>query len=216
MKILRIGGFAALFGILAAIAQAKDQIVVGLQLEPPHLDPTSAAASAIDEVLYANVFEGLTRIGPNGAVLPGLAANWKISSDGTEYLFNLRPGVIFHDGTEMDAKDVKFTLDRARDETSQNTQKELFEAIDTVEVLAPLRVKVTLKAPDGDFLFNMAWGDAVIVAPDSIGDIKHKPVGTGAFKFKSWAPGEQIELERNPDYWGEPAQGGTRRLSFHR
>ncbi len=206
MKLLRIGLFAALLGVSGAMAQARDSIVVGLQLEPPHLDPTSAAAGAIDQVLYANVFEGLTRFGPDGSVNPGLAESWSISESGTEYVFKLRAGVTFHDGTEFDAKDVKFTLDRARDETSQNAQKGLFEGIENVEVVGPLEVKVTLTAPEGNFLFNMAWGDAVIVAPESIGDIKQKPVGTGAFMFKDWVQGDRIELERNPDYWGEPAQ----------
>ena len=54
---------------VAAQAQRTDA-VIGLQLEPPHLDPTSAAAGAIDQVLYANVFEGLTRFGPDGSVQP--------------------------------------------------------------------------------------------------------------------------------------------------
>lgn len=214
MKKLRIGIFAALIGVSGAIAQARDSIVVGLQLEPPHLDPTSAAAGAIDQVLYANVFEGLTRFGPDGSVNPGLAESWTISDSGTEYTFKLRAGVSFHDGTEFDAKDVKFTLDRARDETSQNAQKGLFEGIESVEVIAPLEVKVTLKAPEGNFLFNMAWGDAVIVAPESIGEIKQKPVGTGAFRFKNWVQGDRIELERNPDYWGEPAQLETAVFRF--
>ena len=206
MKLLRIGIFAALIGVSGAIAQARDSIVVGLQLEPPHLDPTSAAAGAIDQVLYANVFEGLTRFGPDGSVNPGLAESWTISESGTEYTFKLRAGVTFHDGTEFDAKDVKFTLDRARDETSQNAQKGLFEGIEAVEVTGPLEVKVILQAPEGNFLFNMAWGDAVIVAPESIGDIKQKPIGTGAFRFKDWVQGDRIELERNPEYWGEPAR----------
>ena len=69
---------------VAAQAQRADAII-GLQLEPPHLDPTSAAAGAIDQVLYANVFEGLTRFGPNGSVQPGLAASWTISDDGLSY-----------------------------------------------------------------------------------------------------------------------------------
>ncbi len=100
----------------SAMAQAKTDIVVGMQLEPPHLDPTSAAAGAIDSVLYANVFEGLTRFGPDGSVIPGLAESWEISDDGTVYTFKLHEGVTFHDGTTMDAEDVKFSLDRARAE----------------------------------------------------------------------------------------------------
>ena len=74
---------------VAAQAQRADAII-GLQLEPPHLDPTSAAAGAIDQVLYANVFEGLTRFGPDGSVQPGLAASWTISDDGLSYTFQLR------------------------------------------------------------------------------------------------------------------------------
>ncbi|WP_370301391.1 ABC transporter substrate-binding protein [Pseudooceanicola sp.] len=184
-------------------AQAQTEITVAMQLEPPHLDPTSAAAQAIDSVLYSNVFEGLTRFMGDGSVVPGLAKSWDISEDGLVYTFHLQDGVTFHDGTTMDAEDVKFSLDRARAEDSQNAQKALFASIDTVEVVDPLTVAITLKEPNGLFLFNMAWGDAVIVAPESIDDIKTNPVGTGAFKFVNWTQGDSLQLERNPDYWGE-------------
>ncbi|MGD9862118.1 MAG: ABC transporter substrate-binding protein, partial [Pseudodonghicola sp.] len=143
-------------------------ITVAMQLEPPHLDPTSAAAGAIDSVLYANVFEGLTRFMGDGSVVPGLAESWEISEDGTTYTFHLHDGVKFHDGTTMDAEDVKFSLDRARAEDSANAQKALFAGITDVTVVDPLTVKVTLEAPNGSFLFNMAWGDAVIVAPENL------------------------------------------------
>src|SRR5690606_3625392 len=91
----------------AAHAQRTD-LVVGVVLEPPHLDPTAGAAAAIDEVVYANVFEGLTRIGSAGEVLPALAESWEISEDGTVYTFRLRTGATFHDGSAFDAEDVKF------------------------------------------------------------------------------------------------------------
>ena len=185
-----------------AFAQQTD-LTIAMQLEPPHLDPTSAAAGAIDSVLYANVFEGLTRFMSDGAVVPGLAESWEISEDGTVYTFNLRDGVTFHDGTSMDAEDVKFSLDRARAEDSANAQKALFDGIEDVTVMDPTTVRVTLSAPNGNFLFNMAWGDAVIVAPESIGDIKQTPIGTGAFKFDQWVQGDRIEISRNPDYWGD-------------
>src|SRR6056297_2443413 len=159
-----------------ALAQQTD-LTIALQLEPPHLDPTSAAAGAIDSVLYSNVFEGLTRFAEDGSIQPGLAESWEISDDGLSYTFTLREGVTFHDGTAMDAEDVKFSLDRARAEDSANAQKALFAGIEEVAVVDPQTVKVTLKEPDGNFLFNMAWGDAVIVAPESIDDIKTNPVG---------------------------------------
>ncbi|EPX79577.1 ABC transporter substrate-binding protein [Salipiger mucosus] len=187
----------------AALAQQQTDLTVALQLEPPHLDPTSAAAGAIDSVLYANVFEGLTRFAEDGSVQPALAESWEISDDGLTYTFTLREGVSFHDGSEMDASDVKFTLDRARDEDSLNAQKALFEAISDVTVVDPRTVEVTLSQPEGNFLFNMAWGDAVIVAPESVEDIKQTPVGTGPFIFEDWVQGDRIELSRNPAYWGE-------------
>jgi len=188
------------------MAEAKTDIVVGMQLEPPHLDPTSAAAGAIDSVLYSNVFEGLTRFMSDGSVVPGLAQSWEISADGTVYTFKLRAGVRFHDGTDFTADDVKFSLDRARAEDSQNAQKALFAGITNVVAIDPLTVQVTLGAPNGAFLFNMAWGDAVIVAPESIDAIKTNPVGTGAFKFANWVQGDRIDLVKNPAYWGTPAK----------
>lgn len=189
--------------LLATSAQSKNDLTIAIQLEPPHLDPTSAAAGAIDSVLYSNVFEGLTRFAADGSVVPGLAQSWDISEDGLTYTFNLVEGAKFHDGTDLTAEDVKFSLDRARAEDSANAQKALFGSIADVEVVNANTVKVTLSAPNGSFLFNMAWGDAVIVAPESIGGIKQTPVGTGAFKFSNWVQGDQIELVRNDDYWGD-------------
>jgi peptide/nickel transport system substrate-binding protein len=182
---------------------AGTTVTIGVQLEPPHLDPTSAAAGAIDQVVYSNVFEGLTRFGPDGSVGAGLAEAWDISDDGTVYTFTLRSGVKFHDGTDLDASDVVFSLDRARAEDSVNAQKALFANIASVEAVDAQTVKVTLTAPQGSFLFNMAWGDAVIVAPESIENIKSNPVGTGAFRFENWAQGDNIKLTRNDDYWGD-------------
>ena len=192
---------AALLCGTALHAQQTD-LTLAIQLEPPHLDPTSAAAGAIDSVLYANVFEGLTRFTETGAVVPALAESWDISEDGLTYTFHLQEGVTFHDGTEMTAEDVKFTLDRARGEDSQNAQKGLFAAIETVEVIDPRTVEVTLSQPEGTFLFNMAWGDAVIVSEDSIDDIKQTPIGTGPFQFSEWVQGDRIELTQYADYWG--------------
>ncbi|MER9316890.1 ABC transporter substrate-binding protein [Mesorhizobium sp. M0659] len=183
---------------------ARTDLVIGIPLEPPHLDPTAGAAAAIDEVLYANVFEGLTRIGPNGEVLPDLAESWAISDDGKVYTFKLHTGVKFHDGSDFDAGDVKFSLDRARADNSVNAQKALFAAIDTVEVVDPTTVKVTLKNPQGSFLYNMGWGDAVIVAPESADTNKEKPIGTGPFKFQSWTKGSSITLVKSDTYWGAP------------
>lgn len=193
------------FATATSAYAARTDLVIGIPLEPPHLDPTAGAAAAIREVTYANVFEGLTRIGPNGEVLPDLAESWTISDDGKVYTFKLHTGVKFHDGAEFSADDVKFSLDRARAENSLNAQKQLFAAIDKVEVVDPATVKVTLTHPQGSFLYNMGWGDAVIVSPKSADTNKEKPVGTGPFKFESWAKGSSVTLVKSDHYWGTPA-----------
>lgn len=203
LRTLMLGVSAA--ALLAGTASAKDDITIAIQLEPPHLDPTSAAAGAIDSVLYSNVFEGLTRFNSDGGVIPGLAKSWKISEDGLTYTFALNEGVTFHDGSTMDAEDVKFSLDRIGAEDSANAQKALFSAISEVNVIDPSTVEIKLSAANGNMLFNLAWGDAVIVAPESIEGIKQTPIGTGAFKFDSWTQGDKVELSRNENYWGTPA-----------
>ena len=195
---------AAAWALMATTALAgSDAITLGMVLEPPNLDPTGGAAAAIDEVVYANIFEGLTRFGPDGSVLPGLASEWSVSDDGLTYTFKLRDGVTFHDGSTMDAEDVIFSLDRARAEESTNAQKALFKDIEAVTASDPLTVDVKLSAPNGNFPFNMAWGDAVIVGPESIENAATAPVGTGPFTFVEWAKGDQVTIARNDAYWGD-------------
>src|SRR3954452_6930906 len=114
MRLPLVAAVAAALAFVAGAAAAPGaHIVGGMQLEPPNLDPTAGAAAAIDEVVYANVFEGLTRFAPDGTILPALAESWDIAPDGLSWEFHLRQGVTFHDGTPMTAEDVVFSFDRA-------------------------------------------------------------------------------------------------------
>ena len=114
----------------------------------------------------------------------------------------MQPGVTFHDGTPLSADHVKFTLDRARAEGSTNAQKQLFKGIAGVDVIDALTVRITLSAPNGSFDFNMAWGDAVIMTPETVATNATNPVGTGPFRFANWVQGDRVELVANPQYWG--------------
>ncbi|MFT6658172.1 MAG: peptide/nickel transport system substrate-binding protein [Maritalea sp.] len=188
---------------LSTIGAFASEITVGMVLEPPHLDPTAGAAAAIDEVVYANIFEGLTRIDQNGAVQPSLATSWTISDDGMTYIFSLKTGATFHDGTGFDADDVVFTFNRARAADSTNAQKGIFAPITSVNAVGPATVEIKIAQPQGDFLFNIGRGDAVIVAPESADTNQSNPVGTGPFKFVRWDQGSRVILEKNANYKGK-------------
>ncbi len=182
---------------------AKTDITLGMALEPPNLDPTGGAAAAIDEVVYANIFEGLTRFKADGSVHPALASEWSIENEGKRYVFTLQSGVKFHDGADFTADDVKFSIERAKADDSTNAQKGLFENITSVEVIDDATVAIDLETPDGNLLFNLAWGDAIILDSESADNAATAPIGTGPFTFSNWVQGDRIEIEKNPDYWGE-------------
>lgn len=198
-----LGLLAAATATLAmpAAAQTRDNVVLAFTLEPPMLDPTANAAAAINEVVYWNVFQGLTRITANGDVAPGLAESWTVTDDKV-FRFKLRSGVKFHDGKPFDAAVVKFSYERAKADDSTNPQKPYFAPIESVTVIGPLDVEVRLSRVDGLFLANMASGAAAMVHPDTAATNRQTPVGTGPFRFERQVPGDRVILVRNPDYWG--------------
>jgi peptide/nickel transport system substrate-binding protein len=171
-----------------------------LQQEPTSLDPTADATASIDGMLTQNVFESLTTVNEAGEVLPQLAQSWSVSDDGLTYTFKLVQGATFHDGTAFDAEDVKFSFDRAMAEDSVNPSKGIFKSIESVSVVDPGTVEIKLSRKDAFFLFNMAQGDASIVAPESVDTNNATPVGTGAFKYDSWTRGDKLVLTKNADH----------------
>jgi peptide/nickel transport system substrate-binding protein len=204
-----LGLLAFMFSTSMGLAQSNT-VRIGMVLEPPNLDPTSGAAAAIDEIVYANIFQGLTRFGPDGAILPALAQSWDISQNGAQYTFTLQENVTFHDGTTLTADDVVYTLDRARADGSSNAQPGLFSNIVAVNAIDDRTVQVDLDGPDGGFLFDMAWGDAVIIAPESADGNATMPIGTGPFRFVDWVQGDRVEIARYDGYWGDaPALDGA-------
>jgi peptide/nickel transport system substrate-binding protein len=194
---------AAFATVAVAQAAPKDSIVIGMTLEPPMLDPTAGAAAAIGEVVYRNIFEGLTALDSAMRVHPLLAKSWTISPDGLTYSFALQKDVTFSDGARFDCSVVKFSYDRARGPDSTNAHKSKFEPIVSVACPDPLTAVVTLKRPTGGFLVDMGTVDAVMVSPVSAAGNKTNPIGTGPYKLARWAKGDRVELMRNPTYWGQ-------------
>lgn len=183
---------------LGALAQRKkDSVVLGMVLEPPGLDPTTAAAAAIGEVVHLNILEGLTKILPNGSVVPLLATDWTSDPDGRSYSFRLRKGVKFQDGSAFDAAAVKFSFERAKAEGSTNKAKKgVFDNISSIATPAPDQVILTLNNPDATLPFRLGENTAVILSAASAAGTAAKPVGTGPFQLEAWQKGTSITLTK--------------------
>lgn len=167
--------------------------------------------------MIKSLFDGLMDYVPGTTTLrPGLAESYEISPDGLVYTFHLRPGVKFHNGREMTAEDVKYSLDRVTNPATQSPGAGFFGSIagfenagdgglSGVEVVDPQTVKITLSRPDATFLHVMAINFASVVPKEAVdaaaGDFGKMPVGTGAFKLAEWTLGQRLLFEKNADYW---------------
>ena len=142
------------------------------------------------------MLDGLVNADPERTIIPGLALSWDISPDGISYTFKLRQGVKFHDGSEFDADDVKWTFDEAIKPNSYSGAKYI-PYIAGTEKIDKYTVKITLKQPWADFMPTLAYEeDLDIMAREAVEkwgvDYGFKAVvGTGSFKFDHWTRGQQ-------------------------
>ena len=181
----------------AATAQPKkDSAVLGMTLEPPGLDPTAGAASAIAEIVLYNVFETLTKINSDGRTTPLLAESWTASPDLKTWSFTLRPGLSFHNGEPFSSASVKYSFERAADKASTNKDKATFTNIERIDTPSATSVVLNLKNGDPDLLFKLGQATAVIVEPKSVANNHTRPTGTGPFRLDNWAKGSAVTLLR--------------------
>jgi peptide/nickel transport system substrate-binding protein len=192
---------AALGSTVYAQPINKSRVTLAMVLEPPGMDPTTAPAAAIGEIVHYNVLEGLTKINVDGSVVPLLAESWTMDPDGKSYTFKLRRGVKFHDGEAFDATDVKFSFERAKDDKSTNkAKKAVFDNIRRIDAPDAHMVILTLDNADPNFLFRMGENTAVILDAKSAATTATKPVGTGPFVFDEWKKGTSVALKKWPGY----------------
>ncbi len=153
MKKLFVAAAVASAVLVPMSAQAaKDTFNYGMRLEPPGLDPRTNPAAAISRITLYNIYEGLTRIDADGNVQPALAKSWTVSADGLVYSFALEGGVKFHDGSDFDSSDVKYTFEENAAEGSKNKRKGRFTNIASIETPDANTVILTLKEARGDFI----------------------------------------------------------------
>jgi ABC-type transport system substrate-binding protein len=170
--------------------------------------------------MIKSLFDGLMDYEPGTSTLrKDLAEDYTISDDGKTFTFKLRKGVKFHNGREMTAEDVKYSLDRVTNPATQSPGAGFFgsikgfdkmadgsaKSLEGVTVVDPYTIKFELTRPDATFLHVMAINFSFVVPKEEVekwgADFGKHPVGTGAFKLGEWTLGQKLVFERNKDYW---------------
>jgi peptide/nickel transport system substrate-binding protein len=192
--------------VAAPPATPTGTLIVALPLDPNSLNPPNAADRMAGNVIN-QIFDSLLGVdNETGEILPSLATEWEVSDDGLEYTFNLREGVVFHDGTPFNAEDVVATFEAGRDPV--NAYASSYENV-TVEVIDDYTVKLKPNTPDVTFLRTLIGYNIISAeqfAAEGNPGIEARPIGAGPFKFVEWSRGNRIVLDAFEDYWdkGKP------------
>ena len=178
-----------------------NEITVGIAQDlDDSLDPHLAVAAGTKEVMF-NVFEGLMKPTSTGDLTPAVAESYTVSEDRLTYTFTLREGVKFHNGDEVTAEDVVYSISRCADTTDGTPLVEAFSVIQSVEAVDARTVAITIAEPSNEFISYMTTA----ILPADYDQQDTAPVGTGPFKFVSRAAQDNIVLEKFDEYWGTPA-----------
>lgn len=211
-----IAGFIFLSNPTQAAELAKEQVArLAVEVgDVGSVDPHFA--TKVGEVpIIRMVYESLLRHPPGQIniekIEPALAEKWEVDSDKLTWTFTLRKGVKWHEGYgEFTAEDVKFSLDRIKDESVGSPFRKNLAAIESVTVVDPHTVQLKTQQPVPDLPAIMIDNQAGFIvckkALEKLGkDIKFHPVGTGPFKYESYKAKESFTLTANEDYWrGKP------------
>jgi peptide/nickel transport system substrate-binding protein len=194
---------ALLAAAIVTPAAAQSHLRIGLAEDPDNLDPTTAG-SYVGRIVLAAMCDKLFDIDAKLNIVPQLALAHETSEDGKTVTIKLRPGVKFHDGEPFDAEAVKFTLDRHMNMQGSFRKAELSQ-VDKVEVVDPLTIRLSLKAPFSPLIAQLTDRAGMMVSPKAVkeaGDkFVAKPICAGPFRFVERVVQEKIVLDRFPDYW---------------
>ena len=196
---------AALCVSLAAAASAQTTLRIGLAEDPDVLDP-SIGRTYVGRIVFASLCDKLFDIDEKLNIVPQLALSYETSAGGKEMTIKLRPGVKFHDGEPFDAEAAKFSLDRHLTLTTSFRKPEL-AALDHVDVIDPLTVRLVLKTPFSPLISQLTDRAGMMVSPKAAKQAGEKfglhPVCAGPYKFVERVQQDRIVFEKFADYWNK-------------
>ncbi len=187
----------------AVSAHAAKDLVIGVDSNMPHLDPANTN-DTLSQTAERTMYQGLYGFDKAMKLVPALAETYEANLDATEYVFHLRHGVVFHDGTPFNAAAVKANIDRLSNPENRLSRRILVSMVAHTEVLDDYTVKMVLTSPFGAFLNNMAHPGTFMVSPKALAtygkDIATHPVGTGPYKFVSFVT-DTLKVAKNDAFW---------------
>src|SRR6476661_6738853 len=205
MKAMRLAAAAALVALGCGTAAAQSHLRIGLAEDPDVLDPT-LARTYVGRIVFASLCDKLFDIDDKLNVIPQLALSHETSEDGKTVTIKLRGGVKFHDGEKFDAEAAKFSLERHLTMQGSFRKPEL-AALDHVDVVDPLTVKLVLKAPFSPLIAQLTDRAGMMVSPKAAKEAGDKfglhPVCAGPYKFVERVQQDRIVFEKFADYWNK-------------
>jgi peptide/nickel transport system substrate-binding protein len=206
MKMLRfVAVIATLLVSLSTTARAETTLRIGIAEDPDMLDPT-LGRTYVGRIVFSAVCDKLFDIDEKLNIVPQLALSYETSADGKALTIKLRPGVKFQDGEPFDAEAAKFSLERHLNLLGSFRKSEL-AALDHVEVVDPLTIRLVLKTPYSPLIAQLTDRAGMMVSPKAVREEGDKfglhPVCAGPYKFVERVQQDRMVFERFADYWNK-------------
>jgi len=205
MQIFRVAAIAAFLALTASPLAAQTTLRIGLAEDPDVLDPT-LARTYVGRIVFASFCDKLFDIDQKLNVVPQLALSHETSADGKAVTIKLRPNVKFHDGEPFNAEAAKFSLERHLT-MSGSFRKPEVGAIDTIDIVDPLTIRLNLKTPFAPLIAQLTDRAGMMVSPKAAKEAGDKfglkPVCAGPYKFVERVQQDRIVVEKFADYWNK-------------